>query len=159
MPYNHIKTLKAAAGGTYDTTYQYTKEFDVTLDASAASATLTLTGDETFPYDTSNTELTDTIKSANIIAVAQDGFDLTTGNNRTAGQYIDLTSSNSNASVKCASSTAMTIDLGTTVTIAGGQSRKVRVYVNVLKTDTTPVAKSLVQNVYVKIATHSNANG
>ena len=159
MPYNHIKTLKAAAGGTYDTTYQYTKEFDVTLDASAASATLTLTGDETFPYDTSNTELTDTIKSANIIAVAQDGFDLTTGNNRTAGQYIDLTSSNSNASVKCASSTAMTIDLGTTVTIAGGQSRKVRVYVNVLKTDTTPVAKALVQNVYVKIDTNSNANG
>ena len=159
MPYNHIKTLKAAAGGTYDTTYQYSKEFDVTLDASAASATLTLSGDETFPYDTTNTELTDTIKSANIIAVAQDGFDLTTGNNRTAGQYIDLTSNNANASVKCSSSTAMTIDLGATVAIAGGQSRKVRVYVNVLKTDTTPVAKALVQSAYIKVDTNSNANG
>ncbi|MEC7707237.1 MAG: DUF4815 domain-containing protein, partial [Candidatus Thermoplasmatota archaeon] len=159
MPYNHIKTLKAAAGGTYDTTYQYTKEFDVTLNASGAYVDLTLTGDETFPYDTSNTELTDTIKSANIIAIAQDGFDLTTGNNRTAGQYIDLTSSNSNASVKCSSSTSMRIDLGTTVTTAGGQSDKVRVYVNVLKTDTTPVAKALVQNVYIKVDTNSNANG
>ena len=159
MPYNHIKTLKAAAGGTYDTTYQYTKEFDVQLDAATAAVTLTLTGTETFPYDTSNTELTDTIKSANIIAIAEDGFDLSTGNNRTAGQYIDLTSTNSNASVKCLSATAMTIDLGTTVTIAGGQSRNIRVYVNVLKTDATPVAKALVQNVYVKIDTNSNANG
>jgi hypothetical protein len=159
MPYNHIKTLKAAAGGTYDTTYQYTKEFDVQLNAAGAYVDLTLTGDETFPYDTSNTELTDTIKSANIIAIAEDGFDLTTGNNRTAGQYIDLTSSNSNASVKCSSSTAMRIDLGTTVTTAGGQSDKVRVYVNVLKTDTTPIAKALVQSVYVKVDTNSNANG
>ena len=159
MPYNHIKTLKAASGGTYDTTYQYTKEFDVVLNTSGAYVDLTLSGDETFPYDTSNTELTDTIKSANIIAIAEDGFDLTTGNNRTAGQYIDLTSSNSNASVKCSSSTSMRIDLGTTVTTSGAQSENVRVYVNVLKTDTTPVAKALVQSVYVKIDTSSNANG
>ena len=159
MPYNHIKTLKAAAGGTYDTTYQYTKEFDVQLNTAGAYVDLTLSGDETFPYDTSNTELTDTIKSANIIAIAEDGFDLTTGNNRTAGQYIDLTSSNSNASVKCSSSTSMRIDLGTTVVTAGGQSENVRVYVNVLKTDTTPVAKALVQSVYIKVDTTTNANG
>lgn len=158
MPYNHIKTLKAASGGTYDTTYQYTKEFDVQLSGTAI-VTLSLSGDETFPYDTTNTELTDTIKNANIIAIAQDGFTLGTGNNRTAGQYVDLTSSNVNASVKVNGSTTMNIDLGASLTTPGGQSNKLRVYVNVLKTDTTPVAKALVQNVYVKVDTDSNANG
>jgi hypothetical protein len=158
MPYNHIKTLKAAAGGTYDTSYQYTKEFDVQL-AGTANVTLSLTGDETFPYDTTNTELADTIKTANIIAIAQDGFTLGTGNDRAAGQYVDLTSSNSNASVKCNGSTSMTIDLGDTLTTPGGQSNKLRVYVNVLKTDTTPIAKVLVQDVYIKVDTASNANG
>ena len=158
MPYNHIKTLKAASGGTYDTTYQYTKEFDVQLSGTA-TVTLSLSGDETFPYDTTNTELTDTIKNANIIAIAQDGFTLGTGNDRAAGQYVDITSSNANASVKVNGSTTMNIDLGDSLTTPGGQSNKLRVYVNVLKTDTTPVAKALVQDVYIKVDTTTNANG
>ena len=154
MPNNNIKTLASDVGNTYDHSFQYTKEYDVSLDASAGNVTITTTGDETFPYDTSGTELTDTIKKANIIVVSKDGY---TQNSATiaAGQYIDLTAGTS--SVTCASATSMTIDLGGAVTVGSG-SLDVRVYVNVLKTDASPVAKALVKDRYVKIDTSSHIN-
>tara|TARA_B100000287_G_scaffold429147_1_gene481905 strand:+ start:3587 stop:9805 length:6219 start_codon:yes stop_codon:yes gene_type:complete len=154
MPNNNIKTLASDTGNTYDHSFQYTKEYDVSLDATAGNVTITTTGDETFPYDTSGTELTDTIKKANIIVVAKDGY---TQNSATiaAGQYIDLTAGTS--SVTCASATSMTIDLGGAVTVGGG-SLDIRVYVNVLKTDASPVAKALVKDRYVKIDTSSHVN-
>jgi len=154
MPNNNIKTLASDVGNTYDHSFQYTKEYDVSLDATAGNVTITTTGDETFPYDTSGTELTDTIKKANIIVISKDGY---TQNSATiaAGQYIDLTAGTS--SVTCASATSMTIDLGGAVTVGGG-SLDVRVYVNVLKTDASPVAKALVKDRYVKIDTSSHVN-
>ena len=154
MPNNNIKTLASDTGNTYDHTFQYTKEYDVSLDASAGNVTITTTGDETFPYDVTGTELTDTIKKANIIVIAKGGY---TQNSATiaAGQYIDLTAGTS--SVTCASATSMTIDLGGAVTVGGG-SLDVRVYVNVLKTDASPVAKALVKDRYVKIDTSSHVN-
>ena len=70
-------------------------------------------------------------------------------------RYIDLTAGTS--SVTCASATSMTIDLGGAVTVGSG-SLDVRVYVNVLKTDASPVAKALVKDRYVKIDTSSHIN-
>ena len=67
MPYKNVKTI-AADSSSNDYTYQFTKEFDLTLDATNGDGTLTLTGDETFPY-TVGGDLTDTIKNANIIAI------------------------------------------------------------------------------------------
>ena len=154
MPNNNIKTLASDTGNTYDHTFQYTKEYDVSLDASAGNVTITTTGDETFPYDTTGTELTDTIKKANIIVISKDGY---TQNSATiaAGQFIDLTAGTS--SVTCASATSMTIDLGGAITVGSG-SLDVRIYVNVLKTDASPVAKALVKDRLVKIDTSSHVN-
>ncbi len=156
MPNNNIKTLASDTGNTYDHTFQYTKEYDVSLDASAGNVTITTTGDETFPYDTTGTELTDTIKKANIIVISKDGY----GQNSAtiaAGQFIDLTAGTS--SVTCASATSMTIDLGGAIDItAAGTSLDVRVYVNVLKTDASPVAKALVKDRLIKIDTSSHVN-
>ena len=60
---NNIRTLKAESGGTYDYTYQYQKEFDISLNTTDGTGSLTLSGNETFPYSGT---LTDTIKLANI---------------------------------------------------------------------------------------------
>ena len=67
LPYQNIKTLKAETGGTYDYTFQYQKEFDVSLDSTNGNATITVTGNETFPYSGS---LTDTQKR-DFIVIAQ----------------------------------------------------------------------------------------
>lgn len=154
MPNNNIKTLASDTGNTYDQSFQYTKEYDVSLDASSGAVTITTTGEETFPYDVSGSALTDTIKKANIVVVSKDGY---TQNSATitAGQYIDLAAGTS--SVTCASANAMTIDLGGAITVGSG-SLDVRVYVNVLKSDSAPVAKALVKDRLVKIDTSSHVN-
>ena len=91
---NNIRTLKAESGGTYDYTYQYQKEFDISLNTTDGTGSLTLSGNETFPYSGT---LTDTQKR-DFILIAKAGF---TQNSATVavGEHIDLTSNNSNASV------------------------------------------------------------
>ncbi len=150
LPFKNIKTLKAEAGNTYDYTFQYQKEFNVTLDGTDGDATLTVTGNETFPYSGT---LTDTQKR-DFIIVAKAGF---TQNSATiaAGEYIDLTSNNSNASVTVNSSTSITIDTGGAVTGTG----TVRVYVPVQVADGTPISKALQTSQYVKIDTGTHPAG
>ena len=155
LPNNNIKTLKADTGSTYDHTFQYTKEFDVSLTAGTGSVTITLTGDETFPYDTSGSQLTDTIKLANIVMVAKNGFVDGATNTIAAGDLIDIDA----ASVTLSGSQSMTITLaGGGITIGGG-SDDVRIYVNVLKTDAAPVAKALQDDKYVVINTNTHPAG
>ena len=156
MPNNNIKTLASDTGNTYDYTFQYTKEFDVTLGAGNGSVTLSTTGDETFPYDVSGSALLSTIKNANIIVVAKKGYTQNSAS-ISAGQYINMSAATS--SVTLASAQTMTIDLGGAVTITGSETRDVRVYVNVLKSDSAPVAKTLVKNRIIKIDTSTNVNG
>ena len=74
LPNSNIKTLKADTGSTYDHTFQYQKEFNGSLTVGTGAITITLSGDETFPYDTSGTQLTDTIKLANIVMVSKGGL-------------------------------------------------------------------------------------
>ena len=146
----NIKTLKAETGGTYDYTFQYQKEFDVTLDSTNGNATLTLSGNESFPYSGT---LTDTQKQ-NFVAIAKVGFvqNLAT---IAAGQYIDLTSANSNASVTVNSTQSITIDTGGAVTGTG----TIKVLVPVQVADANPIAKSLQEGRYVKIDTSSHPSG
>ena len=155
MPYNNIKTLSISG---YDYTYQFTKEFDATLDATEGNTTITVqAGDgESFPYTTDGNDLSDTIKNANIVVIAKDGF---VQNSATvaAGQFIDLT--DSNVDVTLTGPQAMTIDLGGAITTTGTQSRLVKVLVNVQKADDTPIDKNLEEGVYVKIDTQTHPFG
>ena len=145
LPYENIKTLKADTGSTYDYTFQYQKEFDVALDSTNGNATITVTGNETFPYSGS---LTDTQKR-DFIVIAQGGF---TQNAAVIlpGDYIDTTSNNSNASVTVNSSTSITIDTGGVIV---GADTNVRIYANVQVADANPVSKALQTSRYVKIDT------
>mgnify|MGYP001201922863 CR=1 FL=1 len=147
---NNIRTLKAESGGTYDYTYQYQKEFDISLNTTDGTGSLTLSGNETFPYSGT---LTDTQKR-DFILVAKAGF---TQNSATVavGEHIDLTSNNSNASVTVNSATSITIDTGGAIT---GTST-VRVYVPVQVADATPIAKTLSSGKYVKIDTNTHSAG
>ena len=150
LPHKNIKTL-AADGGSYDYTYQYLKEFDATLDSTNGNVTITVTGSETFPYSGS---LTDTQKR-DFTLISKTGF---TQNSATiaAGEYIDLTTNNSNASVTVNSSTSITIDTGGAITGAGGT---VRIYAPVQVADAAPLAKSLLTSQYIKIDTGTNDSG
>ena len=154
MPNNNIKTLASDTGNTYDHSFQYTKEYDVSLNSGTGQVVINVSGDESFPYDTSGNDLTDTIKKANILVVSKDGY---TQNSATiaAGEYIDLTAATS--TVTLTSSAAMTIDLGGAITVGSG-SLDVRIYVNVLKTDAAPIDKTLVSGRLVKIDTSSHVN-
>lgn len=150
LPYENIKTLRAEAGNTYDYTFQYQKEFDVSLDSTNGNATLTVTGAETFPYSGT---LTDTQKR-DFICIAKLGF---TQNSATVdpGTHIDLTSNNANASVTVNSPTSITIDTGGAVTGTG----TVRIYSNVQVADATPIAKTLSTGQFVKLDTSSHSSG
>tara|TARA_B100000131_G_scaffold8147_1_gene8499 strand:+ start:15363 stop:22169 length:6807 start_codon:yes stop_codon:yes gene_type:complete len=153
LPRSNVRTIKTASSGTaYDNSFTYLKEFDGTLDASQGNITITTSGDETF--NVSGT-LTDTQIVDNFTLIAKDGY---TQNSATIdeGQMIDLTSSNSNASVTVNSGTSVTIDLGGAVT---GANRGVRIYAIVKKTNATPMAKALASSRYVKIDTGTHLNG
>ncbi len=150
LPFKNIKTLKAETGNTYDYTFQYQKEFNIELAAGTGKASITLSGNETFPYSGT---LTDTQKQ-DFIAIAKVGF---TQNSATiaAGQYLDLTSNNSNATVTVTGSQAIEIDLGGAVTGTG----TIRVYANVQVADANPIAKTLNASQYVKIDTGTHVAG
>ena len=53
-PWNYTKTLAAAGGGTYDTQYYYTEEFNVTVAANGtfSLSTSSLGSEVIFPYST-----------------------------------------------------------------------------------------------------------
>ena len=135
----NVKTLKAESGGTYDYTFQYQKEFDVTLDSTNGSATLTVSGSETFPYSGTLTET----QKQDFICIATAAFSQTSGPSGgtiAAGEYIDLSSSSSTATVTVNSSTSITIDTGDAITSGTGT---IRLYVPVQVADGSPIAKSL----------------
>jgi hypothetical protein len=137
LPKTYIKTLKTNSGA-YKYDFQYQKEFDVSL-AGTGEVTITLSGNETFPYSAG--ALSDTLVDANIQMVARDAFTID-GTTIAAGKFIDLS-----GKVTVDSSTAITIDTGTTLT----GTKDVRIYVNVKIANTSAMSKSLVENEYVSI--------
>ena len=149
LPYSSIKTLKAQASA-YDYNFIYSKEYDTEITQATAAVTITVSGNETFPYSVG--ALSDTIILNNIIVVAKDEFVVDSSTTYESGKHINLS-----GKVTLNSATSLTVDLGTAVTTAT-VGRRVKIYVNVQVADSDSIAKSLVENRYVKIFTDDHAN-
>jgi len=148
LPKIAIKTLRATSNA-YDYDFQYTKEFDAELNASG-SVTLTVSGDESFTFG--NGSVSNTARTANIQMVAKDAFTIG-ATSILAGRYIDILSSGAfTATVVQNSATSLTID----VPDITGSDRKVKVYITVKVSNSTPIAKSLAVDKYVRIDTGTN---
>lgn len=145
-PFKNTKTLAAAGGGTYDTQFYYQEEYDVTFTGLTGVASISTTGTSQFPYSASPTQ---TIVDQNMVLIATQACTI----NSTVyaeGQVIPLTSS----MITGATSTSLSFTLGVTL-----GSFTAKLFVNVVNTDSTPVPKNLVSDIYVKIDTSTNSGG
>ncbi len=145
-PFTSPKTLAAAGGGSYDTSYQYQEEFDVSIDA-AGQFTIGVTSPLTFPYGVS---MTQTVCDSNFYMVLTGAGLTINGTAYPQGAVVPLTA----AMFTSVSSSSIAIDLGT---VSGTGNAKLKV--NVANTDSVPVTKALNTGVYVKIDTSSNLGG
>lgn len=150
LPYSAIKTLNAV-DNSLDYNFIYSKEYDAEITQATAALTITVTGNETFPYTVGL--LSDTTILNNIQLIAKDEFVIDSSTTYKAGKLINLSNK-----VTLNSASSLTIDLGGSVTTAT-VGRRVKVIVNVQVSDSDPIAKSLVEDRYVKINTESHANG
>ncbi|NBO69822.1 DUF4815 domain-containing protein [bacterium] len=146
IPAKATKTIAPSA--TYDNSFIYTKEFDGELNASG-QVTITLSGDETFPYDS----FTATIIKNNFTMVMKEAATINSIS-RPIGSVIDL----SGAAFTKNSSQSITIDLTGNVASA---PKQVKLYVNVQTANAHPVLKVLREDRYVVINTntHPSTNG
>ena len=145
-PFSSPKTLAAAGGGSYDTSYQYQEEFSVSIDA-AGQFSISVTSPLTFPYGVS---MTQTVCDSNFYMVLTGGGITINGTAYAQGAVVPLTA----AMFTSVSSSSIAIDLGT---VSGTCNAKLKV--NVTNTDSVPVTKALNSGVYVKINTASNLGG
>lgn len=141
IPARATKTI--APNGTYDNSFIYTKEFDGELNASG-QVTLTLSGDETFPYDS----FTTTIKRNNFTMVLKEAATINSVG-RAIGEVIDLTSADFTKN----SATSLTIDL---VGSVGSAPKQVKLYVNVQTANANPILKVLREDRYVIVNTNTH---
>lgn len=141
LPARATKTI--APGGTYDNSFIYTKEFDGELNANG-QVTITLSGDETFPYDS----FTATVIRNNFTMVMKEAATINSVS-QPIGAAIDLTG----ATFTKNSSQSITIDLTGGVTSA---PKQVKLYVNVQSANANPVLKVLREDRYVVINTNTH---
>ena len=141
IPAKALKTI--APGSVYDNSFIYTKEFDGELGANG-NVTITLSGDETFPYDS----FTSTIVLNNFTMVLKEAATIN-GTGRAIGEVIDL----SGASITKNSSQSITIDLPGAVT---SPPKQVKLYVNVQSANAQPILKVLREDRYVIINTNTH---
>lgn len=141
IPARATKTI--APNGTYDNSFIYTKEFDGELNASG-QVTITLSGDETFPYDS----FTTTIKRNNFTMVMKEAATINSVG-RAIGEVIDLTSADFTKN----SATSLTIDL---VGSVGSAPKQVKLYVNVQTANANPILKVLREDRYVIVNTNTH---
>ncbi len=141
LPSRATKTI--APGGSYDNSFIYTKEFDGELNTNG-QVTITLSGDETFPYDT----FTSTIIRNNFTMVLKEAETINSVA-RPIGSVLDLTG----AAFTKNSSQSITIDLTGSVSSAPTQ---VKLYVNVQSANANPVLKVLREDRYVIINTNTH---
>lgn len=141
IPARATKTI--APSGTYDNSFIYTKEFDGELNA-LGQVTLTLSGDETFPYDA----FTTTIINNNFTMVMKEAATINSVG-RAIGEVIDLTG----ATFTKNSASSLTIDLTGSVTSA---PKQIKVYVNVQTANANPVLKVLREDRFVIVNTNTH---
>ncbi len=141
LPSRATKTI--APGNVYDNSFIYTKEFDGELNTNG-QVTITLSGDETFPYDT----FTSTIILNNFTMVLKEAETINSVL-RPIGSVLDLTG----ATFTKNSSQSITIDLAGSVSSAPTQ---VKLYVNVQSANALPIQKVLREDRYVIINTNTH---
>ena len=159
-PWQSTKTLAAAGGGSYDTQYYYTEEFNVTVSAAGtfSISTSALGSEVIFPY--TDSAFTDAIANNKIYMVCKTSGVTNFGggaiSGSSEGRVIDLASLNNNgiASGGVSNGQTMEFDLGTP---SGAFDAYLQVEVKVV--DAVPVPKSLNVGRYVKIDTRDNVGG
>lgn len=147
-PFRSTKNLATDSGGTYDNNYYFTKQFDNNVPL-AGTFTLSLTGDEQFPYSSA---ITQDILDAHFLFVFQDQVTIGSTTYDT-GEYLRVTP----AMLTSVTSTSITVDL--TSLGAVGLAFDMRVFVTVNTVDTPPVPKLVRSDRYVTIDTSTHENG
>jgi len=143
IPARATKTIAPSA--VYDNSFIYTKEFDGELNASG-QVTITLTGDETFPYAAGG--FTSTIINNNFTMIMKEAATINSVS-RPIGSNIALTA----ATFTRNSAQSITIDLVGAVTSA---PKTVKLYVNVQTANANPVLKVLREDRYAIINTNTH---
>jgi hypothetical protein len=149
-PFKNTKTLATDTGNTYDNNYTYQKEFNVQF-ATDGTATITVTGTESFPYSTTPTQ---SQLNTEFYMAFQAGVTISGGTQAgtyIAGEVFKLES----AMITSISNTAINFDIGTSLNSA----TDVTMQVKVKQTDVTPVEKQARESRYVKIDTATNVGG
>ena len=149
-PITATKRLDVDTGNTYDLNYTYQKVFDVTV-ATDGTATITVSGNETFPYSTTPTQ---TQLDDEFVAVVQAAVTVTGGSapgTYAKGQVWDLNT----ADIVSVSNTAINFDFGTSFSGA----TNFRIYVKVKVTDEAPVSFNNLEGRYVTIDTSTHPEG
>ena len=154
-PWQSTKTLAAAGGGSYDTQYYYTEEFNVSVPANGvfSISTASLGSEVIFPYTAAG--ITQTILDNKIYMVCKTSGITDIGDGTTIsgseGRVIRVTPSMVTAA---ANGQTMEFDVGTP---SGTYDAYLQVEVKVV--DAVPVPKSLNTGRYVKIDTRDNIGG
>ena len=143
IPARATKTIAPSA--VYDNSFIYTKEFDGELNASG-QVTITLTGDETFPYAAGG--FTSTIINNNFTMIMKEAATINSVS-RPIGSNIALTA----ATFTRNSAQSITIDLVGAVTSA---PKQVKLYVNVQTANANPIIKVLREDRYAIINTNTH---
>ena len=141
IPARATKTI--APSGTYDNSFIYTKEFDGELSITGG-VTITLSGDETFPYDS----FTATIIKNNFTMMMKEAATINSVS-RPIGSVIDLTG----AAFTKNSAQSITINLTGDLAAA---PKQVKLYVNVQTANAHPVLKVLREDRYVIVNTNTH---
>ena len=154
-PWNFTKTLAAAGGGSYDTQYYYTEEFNVSVAANGtfSLSTSSLGSEVIFPY--ANAGLTQTILDNRFYMVCKTSGITDFGDGTTVsgseGRVIRLSPSQITA---VANGQSMSFDMGAP---SAGYDAYLQVEVKVV--DAVPVPKAYNIGRYVTIDTNDNAGG
>ena len=154
-PWNFTKTLAAAGGGSYDTQYYYTEEFNVSVAANGtfSISTASLGSEVIFPYSVAG--LTQTILDNRFYMVCKTPGITDFGDGTTIsgseGRVIRLSPSQITAA---ANGQSMSFDMGAP---SAGYDAYIQMEVKVV--DAVPVPKSYNTGRYVTIDTNDNAGG
>ena len=141
IPARATKTIAPSA--VYDNSFIYTKEFDGELSINGG-VTITLSGDETFPYDS----FTSTIINNNFTMIMKEAATINS-TSRPIGSNINLTG----AAFTKNSAQSITINLAGDLAAA---PKQVKLYVNVQTANAQPIIKVLREDRYAIINTNTH---
>jgi hypothetical protein len=141
IPARATKTIAPSA--VYDNSFIYTKEFDGELSIGGG-VTITLSGDETFPYDS----FTSTIINNNFTMIMKEAATINS-TSRPIGSNINLTG----AAFTKNSAQSITINLAGDLAAA---PKQVKLYVNVQTANAQPILKVLREDRYAIINTNTH---